>query len=221
MTDKKIYRLLTAAAVLLALFSVLIAAVLLIDVAPIGPNGSEIGLSTVNAAVFKAFGINMILYDITDWLGFVPLLTALCFAVLGLCQLISRKSLKKVDFDIIALGVFYIAVFAAYIFFEKLVVNYRPVLIDGVLEASFPSSHTMLACTIMGTAMYRLWNRIPMRKLRIFTVSVCGAVILITVAGRLISGVHWFTDIIGGLLLSGALILIYIAVCGRKAGRNA
>jgi undecaprenyl-diphosphatase len=36
-------------------------------------------------------------------------------------------------------------------------------------------------------------------------------VILITVFGRLICGVHWFTDIVGGILISVSLVTAFAA----------
>ena len=151
----------------------------------------------------------MIWYHITDWLGFAGILTALGFSVLGLIQLIKRKSLKKVDADIYILGAFYLLVIALYCFFETFIVNYRPVLINGYLEASYPSTHTMIICSIMGTAILQWRDRIHKKFLKMTLVLLSTAVIFITVAGRLISGVHWFSDIIGGLFLSGALVMLY------------
>ena len=37
----------------------------------------------------------MTLYTITDWLGIVPIFICLCFGVMGLVQLIERRSLLK------------------------------------------------------------------------------------------------------------------------------
>ena len=79
---------------------------------------------------------------------------------LGLGQLLKGKSLLKVERSILALGVFYAVVMAAYLVFEVWVVNYRPVLIEGALEASYPSSTTLLVLCVMPTAMMQLRQRI-------------------------------------------------------------
>ena len=89
--------------------------VTIIDVRLIGPNESKVGFSTINGALHDFLGVNMLLYVITDWLGLVPVAFGLGFAFLGLVQLFRRKSLKKVDFDLIMLGVFYILVAFSYI----------------------------------------------------------------------------------------------------------
>ena len=196
---------------LLASFALWTALVRLADVQAIGPEGSVVGFATLNGSVHKLTGVNWILYAVTDWLGLVPIAVALGFAVLGLAQLISRKSLWRVDRSILALGVFYFVVMVAYLFFEAVVINYRPVLIDGRLEASYPSSTTLLVMCAMPTAAIQLNARIKDNLLRrIATISVV-AFTAFMVVGRLISGVHWITDIIGGALLSAGLVETY---CG-------
>ncbi|MBQ5837189.1 MAG: phosphatase PAP2 family protein, partial [Clostridia bacterium] len=191
---------------LLVSFALWTALVRLADVQAIGPEGSVVGFATLNGSVHKLTGVNWILYAVTDWLGLVPIAVALGFAVLGLAQLISRKSLCRVDRSILALGVFYFVVMVAYLFFEAVVINYRPVLIEGQLEASYPSSTTMLVMCVMPTAAIQLNARIKDNLLRrIVTISVV-AFTAFMVVGRLISGVHWITDIIGGALLSAGLV---------------
>ena len=206
----------TITATFFILFSVFTILVMFVDVRAIGPYGSSVGLAGVNQYVWNITGVNMIWYHITDWLGFAGIFTALGFSVLGLIQLIKRKSFKKVDADIYILGAFYILVIALYCFFETFIVNYRPVLINGYLEASYPSTHTMIICSIMGTAILQWRDRIHNKPLQITLIVLSIAVIFITVAGRLISGVHWFSDIIGGLFLSGALVMLYYS-CVRLA----
>ena len=180
-----------------------------VDVRAIGPEGSSVGFAALNGFVHELTGVNWFLYTITDWLGIVPIAVALGFAGLGLVQLIKRKSLWKVDHSILALGVFYIVVMAAYIFFEVVVINYRPTLIDGYLEASYPSSTTMLVMCVMPTAAMQLNARIKNTVLRRFAVIAIVVFTAFMVIGRLLSGVHWITDIIGGALLSAGLVTMY------------
>lgn len=200
---------------LLGAFALWTAAVCLIDVRPIGSNGSSVGFAALNGAVHAAVGVRWPLYTLTDWLGLVPVAFALGFAVLGLVQLISRRSLRRVDGSILVLGAFYIAVMAAYLLFEKFAVNYRPVLIDGFLEASYPSSTTLLTLCVMPTAMLQLSRRLRSGRLRSLVLAVLAAFTAFMVVGRLLSGVHWLTDIVGGVLLSAAIVCLYAAAADR------
>ena len=183
-----------------------------VDVRAIGQNASSVGFATLNGYVHNLTGVNMFLYTITDWLGLVPIGVAFGFAVLGLVQWVGRKSLFKVDRSILALGGFYIIVLAMYIFFEIVVINYRPVLIDGYLEASYPSSTTMLVMCVMPTAMMQLHARIKSDVLRRCVLISIAAFTAFMVIGRLASGVHWLTDIIGGALVSAGLVITYASV---------
>ena len=187
-----------------------------VDVRPIGPNGSSVGFAALNGYVHKFTGVNFHLYTITDWLGLVPIGVAFGFAMLGLAQWIKRKSLLKVDRSLLALGGFYVVVLAAYIFFEIVVINYRPVLLGGYLEASYPSSTTMLVMCVMPTAMLQLHARIENDVFRRCVMISIAVFIVFMVIGRLVSGVHWLSDIIGGALISAGLVIIYASVSVRK-----
>ena len=212
--------LITASILALILFIGWTLALGFVDVGAIGPLGSEVGFSTVNGAFHSLTGVNMTLYTLTDWLGLVPIAFALGFAVLGLAEWIKRRSLPRVDYSLFVLGGFYIAVIAAYIFFEIVVVNRRPVLIDGYLEASYPSSTTMLVLTVMPTAIAELLPRIKSKPARLVASSIISAFTLFMLVGRLISGVHWLSDIIGGATLSAALVLGYFAALSIKKREN-
>ena len=190
-------------------FTVFTLMVLLVDVQPIGPEESKVGLATINQSVFECFGVNFLCYEITEWLGMIAVLFALGFAVLGLVQLVKRKNLWEVDYEIILLGMFYILVAVIYLFFEIAIVNYRPVMMDNSLEASYPSSTTMLAMCVLPTAMMQFKRLIKNHKFRNTVNIICGLFTAFMVIGRLVCGVHWFTDILGGLIFSIAVILLY------------
>ena len=194
---------------LLAAFALWTTLLYFVDVAAIGPRGSSVGFATLNGFFHECTGANMSLYVLTDWLGLVPIAVALGFAVLGLVQWIKRRSICKVDKTLFALGGFYLIVMAAYVVFEFVVVNRRPVLIDGYLEASYPSSTTMLVACVMPTACMQLHARIQNKTLRRTMNGLIFAFTVFMILGRLISGVHWLSDIIGGLLLSAGLVRAY------------
>ena len=200
----------------LAAFVLWTVLVSLVDIRAIGPNGSSVGFAALNGYVHERIGVNIPLYTITDWMGLVSIVVAFSFAILGLAQWIKRKSMLKVDGSILILGGFYVITLAAYLFFESYVVNYRPVLIEGYLEASYPSSTTLLVLCVMPTAMIQLRGRIKNRVLRKGVTLAIAAFIVFMVVGRLISGVHWLTDIIGGILLSAGLVMTYDSLIGGK-----
>lgn len=203
-----------AAGICFALFLLLIIVLKAVDVQAIGPEGSRIGLAQINAAIHEATGVRMGWYKITNYLGVFSILVGLCFACLGLYQLIRRKSLLKVDREILILGGLYVLLAVLYILFEFVVINERPIIMPGDehVEASFPSSHTMLTFVILGSAMTVLGKYIPRTRLCGIVQAVLGVLILVMVCGRLISGVHWFTDILGGILLGSALLFLFIGV---------
>ena len=200
----------------LVAFALWTVAVQFVDVAEIGPNQSLVGFSTVNRFFHNLTGVSFNLYIVTDWLGLVPVFFCFGFAILGLIQWIKRKHLSKVDYSILVLGGFYIVVIIAYLFFEGYVVNYRPILINGYLEASYPSSTTLLVLCVMPTAVMQLNSRIkPVAVKRCITVLIMTFTAFMVI-GRLLSGVHWLTDIIGGMLLSTGFVMLYHSISGFR-----
>lgn len=200
---------LIAAVAMLTAFVLWTALVCFVDVKQIGPETSSVGFATINGAFHKLTGVNMVLYDITDWLSIIPIVLAAGFALLGLVQLVKRKSIRKVDFSILTLGGIYAITAVVFALFEIVPVNYRPVLIEGVLEASYPSSTTMLVMCVMPTAAMQINSRINNVTLRRIVSCAIYIFTVFMVIARLISGVHWLTDIIGGALFSVGLVLMY------------
>ncbi len=200
----------------LVLFAVWTALVAFVDVEAIGPDNSKVGFAALNGAFHQFTGVHLWMYDASDLLSLIPLGIIGGFGLLGLVQWIKRKSFLKVDFNILMLGAFYIVVMAFFVFFEIVEVNYRPILIEGVLEASYPSSTTMLMMCVMPTAMMEFKRLIQNKTLRNAVILTSGIFMAVMVIFRLISGVHWLTDIIGGAFLSAGLVLLYKAVCDLK-----
>ena len=208
---------LVLSAVLLILFVLLIGLVLRVDVATVEATGKPMGLYRLNTAVHETLGTHMLLYRVTKYIGYGSLLLAAAFGCFGVVQLIRRKSLRKVDPALWALAGLYAVTAALYVLFEKVVINYRPILLKGQTEAaaSFPSTHTMMFCVILGSAAMLAGRYIkgawPLWIVRTGCILLLAAGVL----WRLVSGVHWFTDILGGMLISGALLLLFSAVLDR------
>ena len=199
---------------LIILFGVYTYLVKTVNVKAIGPNKSKVGFAVVNKWVKNVIGKDMTVYKITEYLGYALLLIVVVFAIIGLIQLIKRKNILKVDREIISLGVLYALMAAVYIGFEKVIINYRPILIDKVLEASYPSSHTVLAmCVAISFCMV---SSKYFGKFTKFLNVVVLTLLTLVIAGRIISGVHWASDILGGVLLSCALISVFNTLIDTK-----
>jgi undecaprenyl-diphosphatase len=195
-------------------FLLLIIGLKTVGVSAVGPMGTEIGFSRINAAVHGALGVHTVWYEITELLGYVAILVMAAFVAVGLIQLIRRKSFREVDAEIYAVGGLYAVMAALYAFFEIVVINYRCVIMSGATEpeASFPSSHTMLACVVLASAIILVGRYIKKGALRLSLKIACTVLCVAVTVGRLLSGVHWLTDIIGGILISAALVLAFWGV---------
>lgn len=204
-------RLLRTGAGLLLTFVLWTALIRSVDVQAVGPEGTKVGFASWNTWFHNLTGVNMTLYTVTDWLGLVPVFICGCFGIIGLCQWIRRKHISRVDPDILILGAYYLLVIAGYLLFEMLPVNYRPVLIDGYLEASYPSSTTLLVLSVMPTLKFQADRRCEKQSLRRLTTAFIMLFSAFMVIGRLTAGVHWATDIVGSILLSAGLFLLYCA----------
>lgn len=208
---RKTKRIVSVGILLLAAFAVWTFLIQTIDVQQIGPRQSAVGFATVNGWFHRLTNVHWMLYTLTDWLGLVPIVVCLLFAYVGLAQLVQRRSLLKVDLDILLLGVYYVLVIFAYLLFEMVPLNYRPVLIEGILEASYPSSTTLLALSVMPILHFQAERRLKNSALRRCIRGLTVLFSVFMVVGRLLSGVHWLTDIVGAILLSGGLFLLYKA----------
>ncbi len=181
------------------------------DVRPVGVNGTNIGFAAVNTWFHRLTGVHMGLYTVTDWLGLVPIAVCVGFGLLGLVQWVRRKRIAKVDRDILLLGGYYILVILGYLIFEMIPINYRPILIDGAMEASYPSSTTLLVLSVMPTLLFQVNRRTKRQTVRRMTAAFVVLFSAFMVIGRLVAGVHWLTDIVGSVLLSAGLYSLYRA----------
>ncbi len=183
-----------------------------VDVQPVGQNGTDIGFASVNTWFHQLTGVHMWIYTITDWLGLVPIVVCACFGFIGLTQWIRRRSLKKVDPDIILLGLYYILVILDYLIFEMIPINFRPIPIDGAMEASYPSSTTLLVLSVMPTLIFQVNRKANQSSVKTTVTVITVLFTALMVIGRTVAGVHWLTDILGAVFLSMGLYFLYRSV---------
>ena len=185
----------------------------MVDRAAIGPNGTSVGFSALNGAFAGAFGYNEVFDMVSDVMMGISFLVVISFAVMGVKELVRRKSISKVDKAILGLGIIYVAVAVIYVAFDKIPVNYRPIIPPGEteLKTSYPSTHTLIIVTVMGSAMVA-WERVIKNERLVRILKIAAVIVMaVGVLSRLFAGVHWFTDIIAGILFSLTLISFYTA----------
>ena len=174
-------------AILFCIFVVYTLVVKFVAVGP-GTEGTDLGLCTFNQSIAKVVPFNNTWYQITEYLGYAALGVCAGFALFGLFQLIKGKSLKAVDKEIWVLAGFYVVVIAFYALFEVIVINYRPVILDEGLEASYPSSHTVLAACVFISAFILFEKYIVKNKVvKGLAQAACIVAAVFTVCGRFIS----------------------------------
>ncbi len=201
-----------ACALLLA-FAALTVLLCCVDVRAAGESQAPVGFAALNEAVFDALGQSEIALTLSKVGGLLIIAAVGAFGVLGLVQVIRRKGLLRADRELyfMACGLVLLAVF--YVIFEIFVINCRPVLDEGELAASYPSSHTMLAVAVSGMGMSYLHGLSKKHALIYACIGVLNVASVVTVICRLLGGVHWLTDIVGGLLLGAAVVCAYRAAC--------
>lgn len=186
-----------------------------VDVEPIGPMDSEVGFAAVNVLLKNNVHESTYWFDLTEWIGMVAVFTTAIYGLIGLTQLVQRKSIYKVEPSILSLGCLYTIICLTYLFFEKVIVNYRPILIHGKLEASYPSSHVLLAICVFGSTILQVLRKVRNPLMKKSVTVICVILMLFMVVGRMLSGVHWFTDVVGSILIGVSYLIIYSNILER------
>lgn len=206
--NKRLYIYSGVCFIIFIIFTLLVKSV---DVQAVGPLDSEVGFATVNRAIADKLPYNDLMYNLSEVLGYIAILSVGFFGLFGIMQLFIKKGFSKVDKDLYILCGLYACVLASYLLFEKIIINYRPVIMDGELEASYPSSHTMLSVAFMLAAIQQFSMRLKKVHTRRIVIAFCAAIGIGVIITRIAAGVHWFTDILGAVILSIAWFLLYFA----------
>ena len=163
----------TMSLILLAVSVIFTLLVAFVGKAPVGPENSKVGFAALNAALHDQFGYNTVFYGISSVLGYLTILTALINCVGYLANLIKKKDLRMVRADLTATLGIYILLAVLYLVFEFVVINYRPVILEEGLEASFPSTHSMLAIAVMFSAAQQVRTGMKESGIRNILILLC------------------------------------------------
>ena len=132
------------------------------------------------------------------------------FAILGLYQWITRKSLKKVDKPLLWFPLPLVLMAITYIVFDKfLICNTRP---DGSGEASFPSKHVMIVATIFLLVALILPRYIKSKTAYILLDFFMLTFIILVSVGRVLANKHWPSDVLGALGFAVIFAAIYYLI---------
>ena len=200
-----------AGSALLAIFIIFTLLITLVDVKASGESGAMVGFSSVNSAFFECFGSNDGLDTVSDVILLLSFAYVFGFALVGALQLIKRKSLFKVDKHVLLMGALMVVLAIIYVVFELFEINCRPILVDGVLEASYPSTHVLFSTTILASSTLLLQRMVKNRRLLIAAYGITASLGILGIVSRTLSGAHWITDIVASVILSLALVTLFSA----------
>lgn len=193
------------------LFVVWTLVVKFVDVQVGGESNVAIGLGSLNIGFFDAVGSSNFWQSVTKYLGYLTILVVVGLLVWQLVLMIRQKSWRLARHWWVLDGVL-VALVVTYLLFETLVINERPILVDGVAGASYPSSHGMLFMTILPLAILTIWREIKCRPLNVILTVVLSILLLVGVVGRTLCGLHWLTDVFGAVWFSLAALFFDIAL---------
>ena len=171
-----------------------------------GESLAVVGLSSINTNIFDTLGKSDTLDKITDILLILSFLVVLLNAALGALYLIKYK---KLDLSLVILGCFYILCLILYVLFDHIHINYAPLLDEGELKESFPSSHVLASVFIFLSSIITINHNVNKRIIKNVLLITTILLSLLMVVFRLLSGWHWFTDILAGELLGLFLVSSY------------
>lgn len=197
--------------VLLFLFILLL--ILLMTVDRANNIYKQIGLFSFNKLFLVDYS-NEAWDEFSDVILYISLLFILGLAIYGFYQLSKKRSLFKVDKDIIFIGCGLAILAFVWLVFDKLIdVNYRPIAISGTAQTSFPSTHTMIAAFVLLAATRAILKRNGNEiKYQLLAYSGSSILILLCSLGRILSKMHWATDVLGGLFIGVGLFFILVGL---------
>lgn len=182
-----------------------------------------LGFYNINTSInSKIQSMNTSLYDkLSDVIMIISFVSVAIFAVIGIVQLIKRKSFKQVDPILYILLGLYVLVAAMYLTFSLMKINFSPLSTKENLKDSYPSSHVFISITLFVSGVMTATKYVNMGKW-MSVIGFTGAILLsiLSAVTRMFSGQHYFTDIIGAILLAIFLISAYYSALKAYSSRG-
>ncbi len=188
-----------------------------VNVGKTGLEDQTVGLSAVNIKLRDLIGVSKFFNMFSTVIMIIAIIIALAELGLGLYFLIKTKSIDEIPTPIYSLIPTFILTGFVYVFFNWFfVINTRPIYTTGNSSSSYPSTHTLLTLVFLFTAVnvinfiFSYFKKLnDKKKARYICYGILGLLSLLIIITRLLSGQHWFTDIIGGVLMAGLLYQFY------------
>lgn len=189
-----------------AIFTILVK---FVDTSVVATTGTQIGLSSINKPLFDFFGANETWGTISTLLFVIAGVVVLTLATIAVVEMIKSKSLFKINHKLLLVALLYVLTAIFYVIFEFVIINYRPLLDEGLIKASYPSSHTLLICVVCLSACLIVPDYIKSNPLKITITTILCLISVLAPITRLLAGMHWFTDVVASIILSLALVMLY------------
>lgn len=187
---------------ILLIFTILVS---FVDVKIFNVTNTKIGLYSLN----KIFLVNSInsnyINIISNGIFLICLLVIILMLLLITFEYFKTKKINKNNLNFF---IHFLIMVLIWIIFDKiLIINYRPILINGNIEGSYPSTHVMVSTFVL------LFLSDQLKKIfkndKIFYIISIGLIIIQSIS-RILLTMHWFTDIIGGLLIGCLLFFTFL-----------
>ena len=157
--------------------------------------------------------------DVLAWLAYLmggtPVVTAVALALVGLFARAGRRAEMLFLLAIIVVR-------GSNWLLKAVAESPRPEphqvrVVEDASGLGFPSSHVISAVLLYGSIIYLSQHCIRSRALRLLVVAAAAGAIVVTGFGRIYTGAHWPSDVLGGYLWG--TLLLTVVLCGYRLVR--
>lgn len=172
---------------------------------------------SIDTSVYNFISENIMNDTLTSIFKVVTHLGGVAFIILlgVLCFMFCKKNRWFITFDLVGCTIINQAI-------KHIVRRPRPNVLRLVEESgySFPSGHSMISIAFYGLVIYFVYKNVNNKYLKWTLITLLSLLILTIGFSRIYVGVHYFTDVAGGLLLGLAFLIVYINIYNKKVKKD-